>query len=205
MVIMSWRIFGGAGWRYLERNRQEGGVNNPANSGFTLIELLMAMAVFSLMLLIVVSGILNIMRVRNQTLAANATQDSARAAMNELVRAVRDSTSVEATSGVAGTLCLTKAGGSTAYYHVDPATKALLRESVCGATAGTVALTGSNVAVAQFNPVVEVDGPIKKALKITLTLESANGTANGSGACINDYSSRQFCSAVTITSGAVSR
>lgn len=175
-------------------------------AGFTLIELLIAMALFSFMLLIVVSGIMNIIRIRNETLASNATQDSARTAMNEIVRAVRDSSSVEnVTGGPNGNLCLIKAGGSIAYYYVNAGV--LRRGDNCAGGGTSVPLTNTSVNVTNFDPAREVSGPTvkKEELKITLTLASNNGTADATGVCTGTYKDKQFCSAITLTSGAVAR
>jgi prepilin-type N-terminal cleavage/methylation domain-containing protein len=66
------------------------------NAGFTLIELLVAMAVFSFMMLIIATGFINIVRLHNQAVVSNLTQDSANSAIQTLVQAVRDSHGVPA-------------------------------------------------------------------------------------------------------------
>ncbi len=176
------------------------------SGGFTLIELLMAMSVFSFMLLIIVMGFMNIVRMHNAAVASNQAQDSARTAMNELVLAVRDSGGVTIPS--AGLMCLASMAGQPQQYYV--AAGALTRADGCGGTPlNTHQITSSDVNVADFSAAIESDPTVvKPQVKLSLTVGSANGTTAGTGAalaCKDSQADRTFCSVITLTSRAVQR
>jgi len=184
--------------------------NVPVSAGFTLIELLMAMTVFSFMLLIIVSGFMNIVRLHNQAVASNQAQDSARTAMNELVRAVRDSGGVtSATTLPTGQMCLASTTGQPQQYYIESGS--LKRADGCGVPrANPHQITSDAVQVSNFSPVIETSGPeiTKSQVKISITLGSANGTTTGTGAnlqCGPSTADRTFCATVTLTSEAVQR
>lgn len=175
--------------------------------GFSLIELLVAMAVFSFILLIIVVGFINIVQLRNQALASNMAQDNARTAMNELVRAVRDSQGVVGapTAGPLGTICLSKVGGQSSSYKIF--SSVLTRYDGCGPTATfSQSITSSSMSVVFFEAVPETMGSniVKPQIKITVSVASNNGTATG-GVCNDNNRDRNFCSTATLTSGAVPR
>jgi prepilin-type N-terminal cleavage/methylation domain-containing protein len=180
-------------------------------AGFTLVELLVAMAVFAFMLVIVVTGFINIVHLHNQALASNVAQDNARAAMTELVRAVRDSAGVVGTPGLgpSGTLCLTQLGGQLRGYYVNAGV--LTRSDNCTSPrVNPVGITNNVVQVVNFVATVETTGPaVEKAeVKLDVTVASRNGTTSGVGAataCNNNNQDRTFCSVVSLTSGAVPR
>jgi prepilin-type N-terminal cleavage/methylation domain-containing protein len=179
------------------------------NSGFTMIELLVSMAVFSFMLLIISSGVIGIVRMENQSLASNSAQDNARSTMDELVQAIRDSSGVTtpATVGVpTSILCLKNDSGVQQAYYVNA--DVLYRSDDCLAYTNTVALTSNQVQVSKFSATVTTGGAgiTENEVEIELTIASDNGTTNGGGtACNNSDVDRQFCSVVTLTSGAVPR
>jgi prepilin-type N-terminal cleavage/methylation domain-containing protein len=180
--------------------------------GFTLVELVIAMAVFSFMLLIITAGFMNIVRMHNMAIASNYAQDNARTAMDELVRAVRDSTTMAVTNDAGGTgldeLCVSDATGSKKVYYVQ--SKVLYRATGCPSP-GTnkQAITNSYVAVKFISAAPTNDASLPKpAYEITLTVGSDNSTTGGAGTattCTGNAQSRQFCSVVTLTSGAVPR
>lgn len=187
-------------------------------SGFTLIELLVAMTIFSFMLVIVLFGFINVVHLHNQALAANATQDSARTAINELVRAVRDSTGVASVTppgptGLAGTLCLNTQNGYQSGYYIGTGASAglLMRSDNCTAPrVNPQAITGSVVKVVNFSASQDSFGATitKPEIMVTVTIASANGTTSGVGTstvCNNNNADRTFCSTITLTSGAVPR
>ena len=191
--------------------------------GFTLIELLIAMAVFGFMLLIVIVGFLNVVNIHNAALASNQSQDSARAAMDLLVQAVRDSTGTPTiTNGVApgladgnyDVLCLQSPSGYEDYYVIgSPAQIVSGSVTSCGDTAPTnvVPVTSTTQAVSYFHALQQTSSNQpnwRPEIELTLTLGSSNGTTNGTGAalsCNNNNADRAFCSIVTLTSGAVPR
>jgi prepilin-type N-terminal cleavage/methylation domain-containing protein len=190
-----------------------------SEAGFTLIELLVAMAVFSFMLLIIVVGFMNVVRLHDQALASNVAQDNARGAMEELVRAVRDSAGVvtPVPGTPSSTLCLASANGPQQYYWVKSVvvsgvtTNMLYRGDGCTASPSNQRpLTSNSVQVANFRATVKTSGAkiVKPQVEMTVTIASNNGTTTGSGAsiaCGPSNSSRAFCATVTLTSGAVPR
>ncbi len=181
-------------------------------AGFTMIELLIAMTVFSFMLVIIVVGFMNVIRLRNQALASNMAQDNARTALAEMVRAVRDSSGV--VTPVAGTpasqLCLASASGPQRFYYVGPADKRLYRADDCTTPTNIQAVTSSSVMVANFVATMRTMGAtiLKPEVNLTITMASNNGTTTGSGAatsCGPNNADRMFCATVTLSSGAVPR
>ena len=178
--------------------------------GFTLIELLVAMSVFSFMLVIVVVGFINIVHLHDQAIASNIAQDNARTAMDEMVRAVRDSQGIiTPTAGPLGTVCVgSPTAGQERYYYVNAGV--LYRSDNCTTHANPEAVTSNVVKVSNFVVTVQSTGPtvVKPVVQITVTVGSNNGTTTGSGAslaCNGSNSDRTFCSIVTLTSGAVPR
>jgi prepilin-type N-terminal cleavage/methylation domain-containing protein len=185
-------------------------------AGFTLVELVVAMAVFSMMLLIVVVGFMNIVRLHNAALASNMAQDNARAAMDDMVRAVRDSsgTSTPPTLGPNGTLCLKYTTGPMQYYYtrVVAGVRSLYKSDGCGTIPGANerALTNSYVNVNYFQAQVTSSGAtiVKPEIQMTLLVGSSNGTTTNTGlatVCNNNNADRAFCSVVKLTSGATPR
>jgi prepilin-type N-terminal cleavage/methylation domain-containing protein len=183
------------------------------NAGFTMIELLVAMAVFSFMLLIIVVGFINIVRLHNQAIASNIAQDNARSALAELVRGVRDSAGVVTPApGVpAHQLCLDNASGPQQLYYVNPVTKVLYRADNCASPTNAQALTSPSVQVSDFTATVKTSGAniVKPQVELSVTVATTgNNTTTGSGttiACGPSNADRTFCSTVTLTSGAVPR
>jgi prepilin-type N-terminal cleavage/methylation domain-containing protein len=191
--------------------------------GFTLIELVMAMAVFSFMLLVVLAGFDNIIQLHNGAVEANAAQDNATGAINALVSDVRASSQVVTPApgpslpSSASSLCLLTASGGWEYFQVvtntlvSPNTKILYMSDNCSNIASNaVALTSADVQVANFQATVETGGPSapEQEVQVTITVASNNNSTFGSGAatkCDNDEQDREFCSVVTLTSGAVPR
>lgn len=191
--------------------------------GFTLIELLMAMAVFSFMLSIVVVGFLTVVNIHNEALASNQSQDSARAAMDTLVQAVRDSTNLPTITNAAApgitnanfdVLCLQSPTGFEDYYVTgNPAQIVSGSVTNCGDTVPTnvTPVTSNAEKVSYFRAVQQTSSAQpnwRPEIELTLTLGSSNGTTNGTGtglACNNNNADRVFCSTATLTSGAVPR
>lgn len=190
--------------------------------GFTLIELLMAMTVFSFMLVIIVVGFTNIVRIHNAAIASNITQDSASAGMNAVVNAVRDSAglvSITPSTTVSGStdLCLDTKGGAQQLFYLTAIVAGqyqLNRADGCTVKANPVALTSATVTVPYFNVVQKTMAPsianFKPELQITIKVASQAATSvlAGSGStvkCNTNTYDREFCSVVTLTSGAVPR
>jgi prepilin-type N-terminal cleavage/methylation domain-containing protein len=181
------------------------------SAGFTLVELLVAMSVFSMMLLIVVSGFLNVIKINNQAIASNLAQDNAKSAMDEMIQGIRNSAGA-ITPSPAGRLCLAGPdSGQPDVYYLDPATQALMRSKGCnGALTNTHRLTSSDVKVVNFEFTIAAAGPdiVKREVQLKLMVASNNSTTTGVGAatkCGPTEQQRTFCSVVTLTSGAVPR
>jgi prepilin-type N-terminal cleavage/methylation domain-containing protein len=180
-----------------------------SEGGFTLVELLVAMAVFSFMLVIVVVGFINVVHMHNQAIASNMSQDNARTAMDELVRAVRDSAGVvSTTAGPSGTLCLASPTGQQRIYYLNAGV--LTRADNCTTRTGPQQITSSSVTVSNFEATVQSTGPkvVKPVVRLTVTMGSSNGTTIGAGTalrCRDSNQERTFCSIVTLTSAAVPR
>ena len=179
--------------------------------GFTMVELLVAMSVFSFMLLLIVMGFMNVVRLHNQAIASNDSQDNARGAISELVRAIRDSAGVVTpVTGSATSLCLANASGPQLLYRIDPAENILYRYDNCATPVNRQAITSPAVKVTNFVATVNTSGAaiVKPQIDVTVTVASNNGTTTGSGAsvaCGPTNADRTFCSTVTLTSGAVPR
>jgi prepilin-type N-terminal cleavage/methylation domain-containing protein len=186
--------------------------------GFTMIELLVAMTVFSFMLMIITIGFLNVVRLHNQAIASNVAQDNARTAIDELVRAVRDSTGavtpIVTDANGNSLLCLNDASGTQKLYYVvvtaSPVSRTLYRADNCATKLNPVAITNSSVVVSNFVAAVKTAGIdiVKPEIDMSVTVGSSNGTTTGSGASIScgpSNADREFCATVTLTSGAVPR
>jgi prepilin-type N-terminal cleavage/methylation domain-containing protein len=199
-------------------------VGGRAEGGFTLIELLVAMAVFSFMLLIIVVGFINIVRLHNQALAANQAQDNARVAMDELVQAVRNSTGVVTpAAGATSTtgICLNDAAGGQKRYWIKVVSNisTLYKGDGCISPSSNIQpITNATVNVVNFTATNTSTVPtnVKSEIQLTISVASSNGvskgslsstsTDSGSGrVCKNTTQDRAFCSVVTLTSGAVAR
>lgn len=186
--------------------------------GFTLIELILAMAVFSMMLLIIVSGFINVVHLHNRAIALNQTQDNARAAMDQIVQAVRNSSNgstpnIQGSAPLGASLCVSSVSGPDTVFFIDAVTYSLMRADGCVARLNAEALTNPNVVVTNFAPTVEsVSGSAgtKPQVDLALTVATSNGTTdpatNGEGVkCAVGTSTQTFCSVVTFKSGVTPR
>jgi prepilin-type N-terminal cleavage/methylation domain-containing protein len=191
-------------------------MSSHGESGFTMIELLVAMTVFSFMLLIIAIGVINVVRLHNQAVASNLVQDSASAAMQGLVQAVRDSKGV--TSIIANPdnplwgnlMCVQSNGGAEQAYWIHA--NVLTRADDCSALINQQPFTAASVVKATyFTASVDSTGPkiTKPEVHFSLTMGSGNGLpANPTGPnvqCIDDNGYREFCAVETLTSGATPR
>jgi prepilin-type N-terminal cleavage/methylation domain-containing protein len=182
--------------------------------GFTLIELLMAMSVFAFMLLIVIAGFINVANIHSQAVASDSVQDNARVAMAELVRAVRDASSLAPVTGALPTgelVCINKSGGTMQSYRIISGV--LTRSDSCGVgLVNPQAITNSTVDMAYFDVAQQTFSPVttaKPEIQITLRVVSSGvGLTKNTGlntACGDTSGQRAYCSAITLTSGAVPR
>jgi type II secretory pathway pseudopilin PulG len=179
--------------------------------GFTMVALVVAMAVFSFMLMIITVGFMNVVRMHNAAVASNVVQDNARTAIDEMVKAVRDSSGIVAGSSIPGSvMCLAKASGPQQVYYLTSGVLYSADNCPTASRTNVRALTNSYVTVQYFNFVQRNSGAnlVKPQIDVSVTIGSSNGTTTGSGSttsCTNDNSARQFCSVITLTSGAVPR
>lgn len=181
--------------------------------GFTLIELILAMAVFSFMLLIVVSGFINVVHLHNRTMALNQAQDNARAAMDQVVQAVRNSSSSSAPviqgTPPLQTLCVSSLSGPQQIFYVEA--DVLKRADDCSARLNSQPLTNPGVRVTSFTPqVITVSGSAgtRSDVEVTLTVATAAAVTTGSDdsiKCDASIASQTFCSVVTLKSGVTPR
>lgn len=180
------------------------------DNGFTLVELVMAMAIFSFMLSIIVTGFINIIRIHNASVAVNVVQDNAQTIIAALERDVRDSAAVEV--GVDGgepSLCI---DGNQIITYDNTAHMLYTWQSSdnnCDPTAGTaVQLTSENVKVYYFNVTNDTPNDNRPTIRIATTIGSAGGTYTGTGVntvCSGGFSTRNYCAITTITGSATPR
>lgn len=192
-------------------------------SGFTMIELLLAMAIFSMALVIVSAGFINIVRLYQSGLASRSTQQNARLLLEEVSRTVRDSgsaTPVVVTTGVGGVTVVSRVclqnGSRIVVYAVDGAGN--LRQGTttvptCPAPAfdsSWKTVNDSTVRVTQF----AIDstgkvGPAGGTVMMTITVASKNNLDN-----LDDTTNKttcrpgagsQFCAVTTLSSTATLR
>lgn len=129
-------------------------------SGFTLVEVLLAMAIFSFMLLIVVSGFLLVVRQYESVVAMRKAQQNVRYAGDDLSREFRRASNVPGSIVVTPTadpnlktICIKK-GGASSFYQVD-ASGSLNRYdypsgSVCNSSGTPHPVTGSDTYVVRL-------------------------------------------------------
>jgi prepilin-type N-terminal cleavage/methylation domain-containing protein len=192
-----------------------------SEAGFTLIELLIAMAIFGMSLTIIIGGIINVMNLHNQAMAANYSQDNARHAIDAVVQAVRDSSGstapvigVDASGADLDTLCLDVASGPKQFFAVVGGV--LQRSNGCTSPTGTVDVTGAGLFGAKLvlfkvKPMIATTPPGQKSeLEIKVTFANDNNTSTTNLAthttqCGTSVAQRSFCSVVTLTAGATPR
>lgn len=172
-------------------------------AGFTLVELIIAMAIFSLLLLLITSGIVQIMRIYQSGVASRRTQAAARLTMETITRDVRSSLNAVA---AANSICLE--GGETVRYVYDSVNNSLLRQTLNGACAGgtstaaTAIIDGSgdsNTQLRQFDNVIITDGDGNPAsVQITLLVTTGADDLFSGTACLPGQGS-QFCSSTQFT------
>ncbi len=186
--------------------------------GFTLIELMFAMAAFSVMLVIAVSGLLNAMTIYNQANVSRDNQQQVRAIVEGLTRNIRAASVARVLSD--GSLCLEGTpDGDVRYYQAlvagGPA-KHLMRTNITNATRCSVLTPadlsydttttkdlmsgGKSTDVSVFWPrqLQQVDGagnPAAPSVRITLGIERGAGAAS--------VRQRQFSNQFKLTSTAM--
>jgi prepilin-type N-terminal cleavage/methylation domain-containing protein len=194
-------------------------------AGFTLVELVISMAIFSMMLLIVVSGFLHVVRVQQASLASRNTQHNSRFALEEMVRESRSATDVLVTAGPLGpapldTVCLTTESGFIR-FQVNGADQRLYRQTLpsgggCGgAVTSQAAITASDVAVVRFDaermatPLGGGD-PDEVALRLSISVASVGDVsrleaANELRSCDPSQSGAHYCSVANLDSSVTLR
>jgi prepilin-type N-terminal cleavage/methylation domain-containing protein len=132
--------------------------------GFTLIELIFAMAGFSIMLIVAVSGFLNAVAIYNQANVSRDNQQQVRRAMEQLAGDIRVAKVATTSSAGSGTwLCLEGLpSGNTAYYRLNGSSE--LKQQDLAPGVDCVAFAEAPSAAAGDSPVlsnVNVFEPIK--------------------------------------------
>jgi prepilin-type N-terminal cleavage/methylation domain-containing protein len=200
------------------------------SSGLTLIEVILAMAVFSLMLLVVVGGFINVVRLQQSGQASRDTQQNGRFAIEEVMRDSRSASSAVVSPDNGGgnpdTLCLLTNSGIIR-YRVDsnrmvraqtPVIPPSLPQlaAVCNAmdpvaspdrplTSGGVRVVDFQVGIVQEPPSPTVN-PVP-TVDVSLTVASADPTLfnPGTNNCNPSIIGSQFCSVTTLRSAATLR
>ena len=179
-------------------------------AGFTLIELIMAMAIFSLMLLIIVGGFINIVKLHNHAMALNSAQDNARSAMDQLTQAIRGSSpGIQPDAGAGTTLCLQTGPGVQVIFYVSGGV--LYRANDCVNRLSPQPLTNTHVRVTDFKPVVVTttgSAGSRYDVELSLTVATSNSTTSGSGEAVQcnvGGITNSYCAVVTLKSGATPR
>jgi hypothetical protein len=170
--------------------------------GFTILELTIAMAIFSFMLTIIITGVVMVVGMHNQALEDNIVQTNAQTVMADLERIVRDSSSVTEPSVLnqtPGYLCLDN--GSVKYYVLK---SQLLRATAVNCVVSTppVAMTPSDVNVAYFNPVLQSVG-VHPSIRLELLISTPAPTFIGAGSatsCLPTQPGKTVCSVTRLIS-----
>lgn len=94
-----------------------------AKKAFTLIELVLSLSIYTSLLVIALIGILGIFGIYNKTQGLTRSQQSARGALDVLIRDLRETKVVEDIPGVQAGRCLTNpsSGFKVGYGYVQPA------------------------------------------------------------------------------------
>jgi prepilin-type N-terminal cleavage/methylation domain-containing protein len=183
-------------------------------SGYTLIELIIAMAIFSMMLVIISVGVLQLMRIYQSGISSRNTQQNARLAMEQMVRAGRSAYKAAITGATNNsTVCFYIASGGQEYFiRSGQLIQATLQSpsSPCDGTQilAQQAITGTDVIVTKLNGVLlGLSGSATDSLSAQLDLEIATGGGNGSfnGANCVVGAGSQFCSITSLHSSVTLR
>lgn len=181
-----------------------------SQTGFTLIELILALAIFNFVLLIVVVGYLNIVKIYENGIAARDAQQNARYGLEEISRLARNDSSYVVTHAANGDrLCLY---GSQSYdlFYVNVADNRLHHAvlspnadtSQCGLgyIATDAAISSSDVIV----PIFLINkglSPLKpNAFTIDIAMAAANAVLTGTQDCDPTAGGSQFCSVTKLHS-----
>ncbi|MBW4061311.1 prepilin-type N-terminal cleavage/methylation domain-containing protein [Candidatus Saccharibacteria bacterium] len=177
-------------------------------AGFTLIELLMAMAIFSFMLTIIITGFVNVVGLHNQSVAANVVQDNAQTIIATMTREIREGTGLVLPSTAQpnpGYICMND--GTVRYYVVGTTlVKAVALPPNCAKPSSPIALSSSTVHVASFVPTFEAGG-LHPTIGMQLEVTTPTGTV-GSGIatqCLNKSAAHFTCATVVVNSAASPR
>lgn len=163
--------------------------------GFTLVELIVAMALFSMMLLIISVGVLQIMKMYQSGLASRQTQQAARLALEDITREVRNSST--AIVPALDTLCL-EGVQAVQYQVVNKSLQKVTGGSTCaaGTTTRTLIDGSGKIQVATFLPTLIPPAGTAASVKVVLTVTT--GAADLlSGATCRPGTGSQYCSSTS--------
>jgi len=190
-----------------------------------MVELILAMAVFSLILLVIVAGFLNIIRYYESGLAIRDTQQNTRFGIDSIVRDARTAYNVAVTPQGAppfrnDVICLDESGNTIVYYVNTAANSGLYKATLPPNSAGSSCavppsgqpVSSNNVAVVELMASAN-NGNSPQSLSINVlalaplqALQSSlidENTSTGDPECKPQAGGDRFCS-VTILSSSVS-
>jgi prepilin-type N-terminal cleavage/methylation domain-containing protein len=190
--------------------------------GFTLVELLIAMAIFSLMLLVIVSGFLQVVRIQQAAVASRNTQHNARFALEEMVREARTASEVTVITGPPGpaplhAVCLRSEGGLVRYQvsssRLYRASYPLSGSCSSPPPSGERAMTAPDVAVVRLQATATSTGPVvppQPGLRISIGVASTADTSRLQSAdqfrsCNQSLGGSQYCSVTNLESSVTLR
>lgn len=170
-------------------------------AGFTLVELLISMAIFSFVLMIIVSGIIHLLKQYQAGVSARNVQQNSRYALDDITRTARISRAANAS---ADTLCLTTEGGKTIYY-VTGSPRQLARAQIhpnlacssASVSGGVSYLTSTDTKVTIFEPTLIAGNP--GTVQLRLKMASSTGDTDASGDCVPGVAGYQYCAVADLT------
>lgn len=179
------------------------------------------MAIFSLMLLIIVSGFLGIVRIQQAGLASRNTQHNARFALEEMVREARSASDVSIITGPPGpaplnAVCLRMEGGLVR-YQVTAArlyrASYPLSGSCVNPPTSEKAVTSPDVAVVRMQATATSTGPVSPplaGLRLSVSVASTADLSrlepsNQYRSCNQSLSGSQYCSVTNLDSSVTLR
>lgn len=194
--------------KYLQRPKSN-------NQGFTIVELLISTLIFSMILLLVTIGIIQITRVYYKGITEARTQNTARAAMDEITQGIQFSGgTVSATQASKSSFCI----GDQQYSYAlgkqlgTQTAKALWKTNTPGCSGNpAVATTGKEFLSDKMRLSNLTVTPLGANLwKVSLTVaygddDLLNNPTSTSPSCKGIQAGSQFCSISTLTSTVIQR
>lgn len=183
----------------------------PKTAGFTLIELMLAMALFSLGLLVVAAGFLSLLHLYQNGVVSRATQHDSRFGINQILTDSHDARGYIVTHGASDIVCMI--GAEKGYYvngnRLVVGTWSSASPCLAANIAATQPISSANNAILNFTA---DEGPAKGVcsgscnVRITLRVASATASANVTGnQCDPSKPNLTFCSVTVVSTTLVTR